>query len=437
MQTLIRANEIKHIPINELKPHPKNPNKHGKDQIDRLADIIRYQGFRRPITVSNLSGYVTVGHGRIEAAKKLGMEFVPVTFQDYDDDTQEYADIVADNAIDDWAELDFAMVNAEVPELGPDFDIDLLGIRDFEIEPADKYGDADAVPEPPKVAKSKLGDLWILGNHRLLCGDSTKPEDVARLFGDASCEICFTSPPYADQREYNGGKNLSTEHLAKFIRMAREKTKYFAVNLGYSRKDGEVNQYWDDYIKEARSCGLKLLSWNVWDKMECGSIGNQSAFFGICHEWIFIFGKEYKQINKTVETKWSGTVKTKKYGHRDSDGSLSYRDNSDPVSSKKKLETIIHQSPLKARNHGIDHPAMFPVELPEKYLECMTDHGENIYEPFGGSGTTLIAAEKLGRNCLTMELDPVYCDVILERWSRFSGLDPSREDGKKWSELRV
>lgn len=136
-QILIRSNEIKAIPISHLEPHPKNPNKHSKDQIARLADIIRYQGFRRPVTVSNLSGFVTVGHGRVEAAKKLEMTHVPVIFQDYDDETQEWADIVADNAIDDWAELDLSMINAELPEHGPDFDIDLLGIKDFILEPAD------------------------------------------------------------------------------------------------------------------------------------------------------------------------------------------------------------------------------------------------------------------------------------------------------------
>jgi hypothetical protein len=138
-QVLHRANEIKKVRVSELKLNPKNMNKHSVDQINRLADIIRYQGFRNPVVVSNLSGLVVQGHGRIEAAKKLNMEFVPVIYQDFDDETQEYASVVSDNSIASWAELDLAMINAELPELGPDFDIDLLGLKDFVLEPMDKF----------------------------------------------------------------------------------------------------------------------------------------------------------------------------------------------------------------------------------------------------------------------------------------------------------
>lgn len=126
------------VPISDLKPHPKNRNKHPQDQIERLAKILDYQGFRYPIKVSKLSGYVTSGHGRIEAAKHLGWTQVPVNFQDYTDEAQEYADVVADNSIASWSELDLSAINSDVPDLGPDFDIDLLGLKGFEIDVADK-----------------------------------------------------------------------------------------------------------------------------------------------------------------------------------------------------------------------------------------------------------------------------------------------------------
>lgn len=125
------------VPISELKLNPKNPNQHSPEQIKRLAQILEFQGFRYPIKVSKLSGYVTSGHGRIEAARLNNWTEVPVSFQEYTDEAQEYADVVADNSIASWSELDLSLINSEIPELGPDFDIDLLGIKDFKIDPSE------------------------------------------------------------------------------------------------------------------------------------------------------------------------------------------------------------------------------------------------------------------------------------------------------------
>jgi hypothetical protein len=131
------------IAIDSLRAHPKNPNEHTTTQIERLAGILKYQGWRRPIRVSRQSTYITAGHGAVEAARLNGWDKVPVDFQDYDNSDQELADLVADNAIANWADIDLAFVNSEiVPELGPDIDIDMLGISDFEIEPADKESGA-------------------------------------------------------------------------------------------------------------------------------------------------------------------------------------------------------------------------------------------------------------------------------------------------------
>lgn len=131
----IRSKEITLVKCSELKPNPKNRNIHSKDQIDRLAEIIKYQGFRNPITVSNQSGFIVAGHGRLEAAKQLGIEAVPVIYQDFESEEQEYAAQVSDNAIASWAELDLSGINADLGDLGPDFDIDLLGIKNFFIDP--------------------------------------------------------------------------------------------------------------------------------------------------------------------------------------------------------------------------------------------------------------------------------------------------------------
>lgn len=133
----VHISDIVMMPVSELKPHPKNPNSHSKEQIKRLAQILSYQGWRYPIKVSKLSGYITSGHGRLEAARFLGLDEVPVSFQDYADTDQEYADIVADNAIASWSELDFSAINLEIEHFSPDFDIDLLGIQNFKLDPAE------------------------------------------------------------------------------------------------------------------------------------------------------------------------------------------------------------------------------------------------------------------------------------------------------------
>lgn len=427
-EMIVRCAHDKLVSVKELKAHPKNRNQHPDDQIDRLAKILVYQGWRYPVKVSNRSGLITSGHGRLLAAKANGWDKVPVNYQDYDSDEQEYADVQADNAIASWAELDLAGINADLPDLGPDLDLEMLGIKDFVLEPADKLEpqcDEDAVPEHVEP-KTKLGDVYQLGRHRLMCGDSTSIEDFERLMAGGSAELCFTSPPYADQREYNGGKELSTEHLATFIRTAYGRAKYFAVNLGYSRKDGEVSPYWDDYVKEAKGCGLRLLSWNVWNKMECGSIGNQTAMFGISHEWIFVFGTTPKELNRTVENKSAGH-NANHNGHRQKDGSIK-KGKDRIVGTHSQLKTVYDCVAQKARD-DIDHPARFPVEFPEGYIEAMTGPGDGVYEPFAGSGTTLIACEKTGRVGYGMELDPKYCDVIVARWEKYTGKKAELIDG--------
>lgn len=126
------------LPIDKLSPNPKNRNKHSKEQIDRLCDIIKYQGFRQPIIVSNRTGFIAAGHGRLLAAQKLGMTQVPVLYQDFESEEQEYAFHVSDNSIASWAELDLAGINADIGDLGPDFDLELLGIKDFTVDVADK-----------------------------------------------------------------------------------------------------------------------------------------------------------------------------------------------------------------------------------------------------------------------------------------------------------
>lgn len=154
----IKANKIEMVDIDLLVENPKNNNKHPKEQIERLAKIIKHTGFRNPLTISRRSGFVLCGHGRIEAARMVGMKQLPVIYQDFKDEAEEYAHLTADNAIARWAEIDLSMVNQEMIDLGPDFDIDLLGLKDFVIEPIEKFENQDYSDKNKEIDTSSFGD---------------------------------------------------------------------------------------------------------------------------------------------------------------------------------------------------------------------------------------------------------------------------------------
>ena len=220
-------------------------------------------------------------------------------------------------------------------------------------------------------------------------------------------ELLFTSPPYSDMREYNGGKDLSIDNLIDFIPTFLPFANYQVINLGIQRKDNEIVQYWDKYIQKAKDCGLKFLSWNVWNRNNASSIGNQTAIFPIWHEWLFVFGENKTELNRTKKNKTPGS---KAGTNRQASGELIKGHG--VTQEFGKIGTVITTGVAD----GKLHPAMFPVELPAEYIKALTDKNDIICEPFTGSGTTLIACEQLSRHCRGMELDERYCDVIVRRW---------------------
>jgi DNA modification methylase len=296
-------------------------------------------------------------------------------------------------------------------------------------EAKDGKTDADAVPEAPETPVSKRGEVYICGEHRLMCGDSTSAADVTRLMAGEHGDMLFTSPPYSDMREYNGGKDLSVCNLQKFISVWADFVDYECVNLGIQRKDNEIVQYWDGYIAEAHAAGLKMLAWNVWDKGECGAIAAQAAYIPIRHEWIFVFGREVGELNATVLKKTAGKKQSAFSGQRQRDGTIKKHLRKSTNSRLKKMESVVCAHTEKGAIRK-EHPATFPVALPSEYIKAMTDDGEIVLEPFGGSGTTMIAAESLGRKARLMELDPHYCDVIRRRWAEFV-----HGEGCDWQQL--
>lgn len=388
----IRANEIKLVSLDDIKLNPRNRNKHPKDQIDRLVDIISYQGFRNPLIISNRSGHCVAGEGRYLAAKKLKLKQVPVIFQDFDSDEQEIAAGVSDNAIGLWSELDLSGINTDIPDLGPDFDIDLLGIKNFMIDVAEKEGltDPDDVPEPPKEPKTVLGDIYELGGHRLLCGDSTQIDSVERLMNDQKADMVFTDPPYGinekTDRAYAAPSRISKG--GTFRKIIGDETIDAAVDCwnliqGLSPR---LQIWWGANHYSNKINGSP--SWIVWDKR----VEEKEHDFNSDCELAWCSG-----FNKSVRIfrhKWKGLIKASEHG-------------------EKRV-----------------HPTQKPIALAEW---CFENYGDpvSVIDLFLGSGSTLIACEKTNRRCFGMELDPRYCDTIVTRWVRFTGQTKIKRNGEE------
>ena len=413
--------------ITELRAYEKNP-RHNEKAVDAVAASIREFGFKVPIVIDK-DNVIAAGHTRVAAARKLGLEKVPCIVADDLTEEQIRAFRLADNKTAELAEWDEDLLAEELALL-EDVDMEQFGFEGLEElldetkETTEDDFDEDEITIEPTT---KLGDIWQLGDHRLICGDSTSSENAKRLLGDEKAQMLFTSPPYADMREYRGGKDLSVANIAQFISAFRPYTDYQCVNLGIQRKDGEVIQYWDEYIKVAKKSGYKLMAWNVWDKMIPGSIGQQNAFIPIKHEWIFVFGTEYFDINLTLKKKDVSIKNTRrKIKCRGRDGNTKAHASGDLSKPLKKMESVLELesvTKLISEKGSIikQHPATFPVGLPAEYIKAMSKEDDIIIEPFGGAGTTLIACEQLGRKCRISELDEHYCDVIKTRWETFTG----------------
>lgn len=386
-------------------------------QIERLAEILKYQGWRYPVKVSKRSGYVTSGHGRIEAAKLNGWELIPVNYQDYESDEQEYADVTADNAIASWSELDLSAINVDLPELGPDFDIDLLGIKDFELEPADKkQGDPDETPEVKDgLSVCQPGDLYILGVHRLLCGDSTVRSCVDRLMNGEKADMLFTDPPYGvsytEKNEFLNslGKPMSvTKAIENDSRTVPEMFELWksVFNLTAEACHDRASYYVCSPQGGELMMMMQAIDQSPWSLKHTLIWNKNNHVLGRC---------DYHYKHEPILYGW------KKDGVHDFYG--------------KGEQTKSVWDVAKPLNSDL-HPTMKPIELMENAIKNSSLSGAKILDLFLGSGSTLIACEKTNRKCYGMEIDPHYCDVILERFHKFSGIEPIREDKKKWLDLK-
>lgn len=437
--------KVEYLPIDELKEYKHNAKKHTAEQVEQIANSIEAFGMNDPIAVDE-DNTIIEGHGRLYAIKKLRQDgkyaedTVPVIRLMHLTDQQKKAYILAHNKLTMNTGFDLDVLSEELSRI-KDFDMDDFGfIDDYanKLEEGETEEDEYEVPEQQEDTRVKPGDVWQLGRHRLICGDSTDAGTAEKLMGSEKAKMLFTSPPYSDMREYNGDKDLSVNNLTKFISVFRPYTDYQCINLGIQRKDNDINQYWDEYIKVARDAGYKMLAWNVWDKLSASSIGQANAFFPIRHEWIFVFGTEFFEINFTVEKKARSIIKDKTTGLvRQKDGSMKRvtkgvqglpLKQAESVTKLEPLGSVLEMLPERGSISHL-HPATFPVGLPGEYIKSMTKEKDIVIEPFGGSGTTLIACEQLNRRCRIVELDARYCDIILSRWEQYTGKKAERLNG--------
>jgi DNA modification methylase len=377
----------------DLKVHPKNRNKHPKEQVERLAKIYSYQGARHPIILSKRSGFIVAGHGRKAAAQSIKMKEFPIVHQDFDSDEQEYAFIQSDNAVALWAELDLSEINSDIPDLGPDFDIDMLGIKNFTIDvnEVEPQCDEDEVPEHVEP-KTKLGDIYSLGNHRLMCGDSTSSDDVSKLIENEIPLLMVTDPPYGV--EYQAGWRAEAKNLKK---TDRENTSSL---LNDGRADwydawvlfpGTVAYVWhassftDVVMDSLRRSAFEIKQQIIWNK---NVHALSRSHYHYKHEPCWYAVKAVATAN------WTGD---------------------------RKQMTVWDVKNVMFEKDKTSHPTQKPIAIFEIPIENHTVKGDSIYEPFGGSGSQIIACEKTGRKSLCMELDPKFCDVIVARWEKYTG----------------
>ena len=383
-------------PLDAVRPYSNNPRQN-LDAVEAVAESIRRFGFRQPIVV-DADGVIVAGHTRFRAAQRLGLATVPVHVATdlTADEVRAYR--LADNKTAELASWDTAMLSIELDALrGADIDWTLLGFDEEELAkllaPAGTEGltDPDAVPEKPVDPVTKPGDLWLLGKHRLLCGDSTSAADVTRLLDGAVPTLMVTDPPYGVEYDpewrMDAGLTGNTARMGKVMNDDRadwtEAWKLFPGDVAYVYHAGVFASTVQQSLERA---GFAIRAQIIWAKDRLAlSRGDYHWQHEPCWYAVREGGKGHRTDDRTQTTLWS----------------IPARDDA---------------------GHG--HGTQKPVECMERPVR---NHlADTVYEPFAGSGTTVIACERTGRTCMAMELDPGYCDVVVRRWEEFTGKKAER-----------
>lgn len=402
------ADKIEQWPTAKLLPYARNARTHSADQVAQIAASIAEFGFTNPILAGS-DGIIVAGHGRLAAARKLGLEIVPVVVLDHLSPTQRRALGLADNRIAENAGWDDAMLRIELEDLQLEgFDLDITGFDADALaeliagDEQDNEGqtDEDAVPEVGETPVSRPGDVWLLGSHRLVCGDATQSTSYEQLLTGQRVQMIWSDLPYNVNYANNAKDKLRGKHRP-----------ILNDNLG---------EGFYDFVFDALSLMLPVCDGAVYIAMSSSELDTlQAAFRAAGGKWstfiiwakhTFTLGRaDYQRQYEPILYGWPEGGSRHWCGDR----------NQGDVWSIKK----------PARNDL--HPTMKPVELMERSIRNSSRPGDVVLDCFGGSGSTLIAAEKSGRRCFMMELDPKYCDVIIRRWQEFAGGKAMSEDGQR------
>jgi len=393
----------------ELHAWADNPRKNDGEPVKRVMESIKRFGFASPI-IARTNGEVIAGHTRLKAAEALGLDRVPVRYMDLDP-AEAHLLALADNKLNEEAEWDAAAVASILS----DYSLDDAALAGWDSDDLEKLADElganepkeiveDEVPEPPVEPTTKPGDLWILGEHRLLCGDSTKAEDVERLMAGAKADLWLTDPPYGVAYKSHGRRGKANQH---------------ADIENDSMPLDEMASFWQSAAEAAyRSCtdaaSYYWFACQGGDQMMMMMMSIARAKWRVRHELIWVkdqmvFGRcDYHYKHEPILYGWK------------EDGTHQWN------ADRKQTSVLEYPRPKKSD----EHPTMKPVELVAYLAANNTRKGQAIIDTFLGSGTTLIAAEQLGRRCYGMEISPQYCDVIVKRWETLTGKKAELESNR-------
>lgn len=366
---------VQEIKLKDIKPYGKNPRKND-NAIPYVAESIKQFGFKVPIVIDK-NNVIVAGHTRYKAARKLGFKSVPCIIADDLTDEQIKAFRLADNKVSEKAEWDLDLLDSEIEGI---FDIDMTDFG-FEFESEELEAEEDeyqgTVPEDHVTQK---GDMWKLGEHLLLCGDSTCITDVEKLMYEEKADMCFTDPPYG----YEYQSNL------------RKKSKKFDV----IENDDKILDFFPSIQLVCNGFIFICTTWKVLDK------------------WIPLFKKYHDLTNMIIWNKGGGGIGDLKHTFSTDYEVILCANNGKEITGKRigSVWTI-----KKDSSSEYVHPTQKPIKLSEFAIRNTTERGDIVLDLFGGSGSTLIACEQMDRRCRMMEYDPAYCDVIVDRWEKFTG----------------
>jgi DNA modification methylase len=396
--------------IDRLIPFARNPRTHSDAQIAQIAASIEAFGFNNPILVDTKAGIIA-GHGRLLAARKLGLTEVPVIVLDHLSEAQKRAYIIADNKLAENAGWNDDLLRSELVALQEeDFDVSLLGFEDEDLarllaaqDASEGVTDEDAVPALPETPVSRTGDRWLLGNHRLLVGDTTSHEDVVRLMAAETADLVFTDPPYnvdyegyTEQRLKIKGDRMSDADFKRFLEAAFRSCRA-AVKPGASIYVCHSSSWQREFQNALEAAGFEVRCQIIWAK----------------NTFAWGFGR-YKFQHEPLF-----------YAH--------VADQKDPWYGDKSQSTLWHENKPAANRI---HPTAKPVELIERALVNSSKAGDIVADLFGGSGSTLIGCERRNRRARLMELDPKYADCIVRRFQEYTGkLAVIEGDGRTFNEI--